>query len=112
MGKAMVGCTIVLRKQLASALVLAQSFKRFHSDSVFSILVLDGPVDSDPEMEGVELLGLEEIDLEPGDAHLLPMLHSAAELLEFTRPALLRTVRRSDAELAIYFSPEIEIFSP
>ena len=108
----MMGCTIVLRKQLASARVLAHSFKSYHPDSAFFILVVDGPVDSDPEMEGVELLRLEEIDLEPGEAHRLPMLHNASELIELVRSPLLRTMRQCGAHLAVYFSPEIEIFAP
>lgn len=106
------GCTIVLRKQLARARVLARSFNRFQADSAFFILVVDGLGESNRAADGFELLGLPNIDLEPGDAHRLPMLHDASELVELVRQPLLRTVRRSGARLAVYFSPEIEIFAP
>ena len=108
----MTGCTIVLRKQLASARVLAHSLKRCHPEVAFSILVLDGPVEEATSADGIELLGLEDIDLEPGEARQLPMLHDAAELADLVRPPLLRTLRRSGARLSIYFPPEIEIFAP
>ena len=108
----MVACTIVLRKQLAYARVLAHSFKRCHSDSAFVTLVLDGLAEGDMSTDGIELLGLDNIDLEPNDAHRLPMLHDPSELADLVRAPLLRTLRRSGARPAIYFSPEIEIFAP
>jgi glycosyltransferase involved in cell wall biosynthesis len=108
----MAGCTIVLRKQLASARVLARSFKHYHSDSEFLILVLDGPLEADPSTDGIELLGLEDVDLEPGEAHRLPVLLTASELADLARAPLLRRLRCSGAGRAVYFSPEIEIFAP
>jgi glycosyltransferase involved in cell wall biosynthesis len=110
--KTRAACTIVLRKQLASARVLAHSFKRCHSDSAFFILILDGPAEGDTSTDGIELLGLDNIDLDANDAHRLPMLHGPSELADLVRAPLLRTVRGSGARLAVYFSPEIEIFAP
>lgn len=98
----MAGCTIVLRKQLASARVLAHSFKCYQPEAAFFILVIDGPVEEAPSADGVELLGLEDIDLEPGNAHRLPMLYREPELLELVRPRLLRTVLKSGAS-EVYF---------
>ena len=106
----MAGCTIVLRKQLASARVLAYSFRRYHPENRFFILILDGPVAEAPSAEGIELLGLADIDLEPGGAQRLPMLHAAPEFADVVRPPLLRTLQQAGARPAIYFSPDIEIF--
>ena len=98
----MTGCTIVLRKQLASALVLARSIRQHHPQGPLVVLVLDGADRVAQLSDGVQLLGLAEVEAEPGDAHRWPMLYREPEFLELVRPRLLRTVLKSGAS-EVYF---------
>ena len=106
------GCTVVLSKQLASARVLARSFRQHHPRCTFFILVVDGADKGDSLADGIELIGLGDVEAEPGDASRLPMLYGASELVDVVRPLLIRALLDSGAPTPVYFAPEVEIFGP
>ena len=105
------GCTAVLQSGMAQAFVLANSFRKFHRESEFFILVVDGPPDLESNMEGARFMSLGELGLDAGEEWRLPMLHSATELLSVLKPALLRHLLTSGTAAATYFEPSIEIFA-
>src|SRR5438270_13304917 len=109
---AMKACTIVARNYLAQANVLAQSFKHYHPDCPFAILVVDGLDAEDVRDDGVELLNLDHLGLDPGDAIRMPMIYDVTELSTAVTPWLLRRLLTSETRAVIYFDPDIEIFAP
>jgi glycosyltransferase involved in cell wall biosynthesis len=106
------GCTIVARNYLAQARVLARSFKEHHPDWPFAILVIDDPDNREPPTEGVDLLNLNDIGLDEGDAHRMPMIYNVTELSTAVKPWLLRQLLKAATGPVVYFDPDIEIFAP
>jgi glycosyltransferase involved in cell wall biosynthesis len=106
------GCTIVARNYLAQARVLAGSFKQHHPDWPFAILVIDDLEPDEASTDDVRLLALNEIGLEEGDAHRMPMIYNVTELSTAVKPWLLRKLLKSAQTPVIYFDPDIEIFAP
>jgi glycosyltransferase involved in cell wall biosynthesis len=97
---------------MAQAIVLANSFRKFHPESEFFILVLDGFTSAETKIEDVRFLGLRDLELNRGDEWRLPMLHPAAELASIFKPALLRCVLKACMRSVAYFESSIEIFAP
>ena len=104
------GCTIARSAETPQAVVLANSFLKFHPQSEFAILVLDGPGNAATLPRGTRLLSLGELGLAAGDEWRLPMLYSAHELSALLKPALLKTLLESGAAIAAYFEKSTEIF--
>src|SRR5438105_5969568 len=109
---AMKACTIVARNYLAQANVLARSFKKYHPDCPFAILVVDGLDVECVRDDGVELLNLTGIGLDSGDAYRMQMIYNVTELSTAVKPWLLRRFLTDATSSVIYFDPDIEIFSP
>lgn len=108
-------CTIVARNYLAQARVFARSFRRFHRDCRVTILVIDDASDQTEQhaSEGVDLLNLSHIGLDPGDEYRMPMIYNVTELSTAVKPWLLRHLRESSgSDAVVYFDPDIEVFAP
>lgn len=103
------GCTIVASNYLAQARVLAASFKRYHPDWPFAILVVDDA--GSQQSDGVQLLNLGDIGLEEGDEFRMPMIYNVTELSTAVKPWLLKRLRKRGLPV-IYFDPDIQIFAP
>ncbi|MGI8482287.1 MAG: glycosyltransferase family 4 protein [Chthoniobacterales bacterium] len=109
----MQGCTVVMRRQLAYARVLARSFHQHHPGCGFSVLVLDRDANPGPtEPGGVEFLGLGDVGLPDGEAERLPMIYTPLDLVEVVKPFLLMHSAMVGADTAMLFAPEVEIFAP
>jgi hypothetical protein len=106
------GCTIAVPAEIPQALVLANSFFRFHSQGKFAILLLDQPQPGYAESfsPGIKLLYPADLGLEAGGEWRLPMLYSRQELVSILLPALLHELLRSSATTAVYFEVTTEIF--
>ena len=107
-----VGCTIVLRKQLAHARVLATSFRRHHPGCEFSILVLDAPPGEPSSAPACETLHWHDLGLDPEEARRLPMLYDGNQLAAFAGPYLVRKLRGSGSKAVAFFTPELVLFAP
>lgn len=106
-------CTIVARNYLAQARVLARSFRAHHPDCPFTILIVDELKGGQKDLAGeVELLTLDDIGLDPGDAHRMPMIYDVTELSTAVKPWLLRRMLNAGGAPVVYFDPDIEIFAP
>ena len=106
-------CTIVARNYLAQARVLARSFNEHHPDCPFTVLIVDELSGGKKEPGGeVELLTLDEIGLDQGDAHRMPMIYNVTELSTAVKPWLLRQLLKKGPGPVVYFDPDIEIFAP
>jgi glycosyltransferase involved in cell wall biosynthesis len=108
------GCTIAVPAEIPQAIVLANSFFRFHPQGKFVILLLDQPQPGYAESfsRGVRLLYPADLDLEAGEEWRLPMLYSGQELVSILLPGLLHELLRSGATAAVYFEVTTEIFGP
>lgn len=95
---------------MPQAVVVASSFLKFHPQSAFVILILDGPGRAGTLPPGVKLLSPAELGFPEGEEWRLPMLYSASELAVLLKPALLQTLLRSGASIAAYFEKSTEIF--
>lgn len=96
------GCTITHAAAMPQALVLADSFRRFHPEGTFTILVVDRPNDAtDTASAGV--LGLRDLGFPAGDEWRLPMLYERRELISSLKPALLQALLRRGAGVVACF---------
>jgi glycosyltransferase involved in cell wall biosynthesis len=103
-------CTIITRNYLPQARVLYRSFRQFHPDIRFSVLVFDaarGALD-----EPFDLFVLEDIGLPPGEETRMPMLYDVTELATALKPWFFRHLLTREQNELLYFDPDIEIFSP
>jgi glycosyltransferase involved in cell wall biosynthesis len=106
----MTGCTIVARNYLAQARVLLRSFRRVQPQSRFTILVVDALGGPREQVDGADILHLDEIGLPPGEEHRMPLIYDVTELSTAVKPWLLRRLIDATQEPVLYFDPDIEIF--
>lgn len=76
----MTGCTITPVAAMPQAVVLANSFRHFHPEGKFAILVVDWPGNA-THPAGAEVLGLRDLGLPAGEEWRLPMLYERRELI-------------------------------
>ena len=108
----MQACTIIARNYLAQARVLAQSFRTRHPDCRFTLLVVDQRGEDRLAGEEFEVLGIEDIGLDPGEPERMALIYDVTELSTAVKPWLLRRLQQSGSDVVIYFDPDIEIFAP
>jgi glycosyltransferase involved in cell wall biosynthesis len=102
--------TLVFSDELPKAIVLANSFLRFHPGAIFAVLVVDGSA-TQASIPNAEVLSLADLGLHRGEEWRLPMLFSGAELRSVLQPALLEMLLRTYGNTAAYFSPATQIFA-
>jgi len=105
----LVGCTITHAAAMPQALVLADSFRQFHPEAGFVILVIDPPDDA-TDTAGAEGLVLRDLGLAAGEEWRLPMLYEQRELISALKPALLRALLRRGAGTVACFEYSTLIF--
>jgi len=96
------GCAITHVAAMPQAVVLADSFRHFHPEGKFAILVVDLANDvSHPS--GAEVLGLRDLGLPAGEEWRLPMLYERRDLISSLKPALLLALLRRGASVVACF---------
>lgn len=101
---------MALPAKMPQAIVLADSFLKFHAQGEFAILLLDRPGNVESIPRGARLLHLADLGFEIGEAWRLPMLYGASELTALLLPALLHSLLKSGATTVAYFQVATEIF--
>jgi len=107
------GLTICAANYLPFAKTLANSFLKFHPQSKFYLLLVDGDV------PGITIdLPLEIIIIKPSDLDLDPevfmrmaIYYDVTELSTALKPLGLKYLLDAGSEIAIYLDPDIEVFS-
>jgi len=102
-------CTIVSRRELARARVLAATFRHHHPQAAFIVLLLDAAADS-VEVEGARVLGLEEVAGEAGG--LLAAANPPAALALALLPYLMGELLRADADSVLYLGCGQRVLGP
>jgi len=105
-------CTIVARNYLAQARVLFASFREHHPDIAFTTLVVDADP-SDGEITGVGAVATPaDLDLDTSELHTMMAIYDVMEFSTALKPALLMHLLRTGASVALYFDPDIRVFTP
>ena len=107
----LIGCTIAVKAEMPQAIVLANSFLKFHPQSEFAILLIEGPKSAATLPRGARLLYLDGLGLPKGAEWRWPMLHGAPEMKSLLKPRLLQTLLASGATIAAHFETSTDIFS-
>lgn len=103
-------CTIIAHNYLAHARVLYRSFREFHPEVPFSVLVFDAPPGT--VMEEWDSLSMAEIGLPPGEEVRMPAFYNVTELATALKPWFFRALLERQKLDLLYFDPDIEFFSP
>ncbi len=103
-------CTIIAHNYLAQARVLYRSFRQFHPDIPFSVLVFDAPRGT--VEEEWDSFGLADLGLPPGEETRMPAFYNVTELATALKPWFFRQLLERQKLDLLYFDPDIEIFSP
>jgi len=94
---------------MPQAIVLADSFRHFHPEGKFAILVVDLSNDA-ADIHDTEILGLRDLGLAAGDEWRLPMLYEQQELISSLKPALLLALIRRGAGVVACFENSTLMF--
>src|SRR5215213_1673977 len=95
-------CTIAARNYLAHARVLYRSFRKFHPEAGFTVLVFDAQP-GEITGEGFDVLTLGEIGLPAGEETRMPLLYDVTELATALKPWFFRTLLARDSSELLYF---------
>lgn len=102
-------CTIVARNYLAQAQVLVDSFREHHPDGTFHVLLVDDPATERPQMDGADVLMIDEIGLEPSELGQMAAIYELIELATAVKPWTLLALLDKGFDHAVYFDPDISI---
>lgn len=105
--------TILIRKNLPDARVLAESYTTHHPGEKISVLFLDDPDGTqDHNRAQYDQIQLSDLDLRPRDFHRLAAIYDAEELTAAVKPWVLRYLLDAGAETTMYLDPNYEILAP
>lgn len=103
--------TIVYADELPNAAVLVSSFRRFHPETEFAVLVIGGSGDEITPPDAA-VWRLHDLKLHPGEEGRLPMLYRRDELRWVLTPIFLEALFGREAGTVAYVSPATHIFAP
>jgi hypothetical protein len=110
-GAALHACTVVTRRYLAHARVLAESFREHHPDAGFSVVVLDDVDGSiDPAAEPFEVLGPEGIGMDVREHRRMAAMYEPGGLVSAVRSWALRHLLDRGAAAALYLDADGQVF--
>lgn len=101
--------TIIASNYLAFASVLADTFLRHHPQSTFTLLIIDDACGLELPA-GVDVLHLDELGFNPTELDRMKAIYTVMELATAVKPALLRTLLRSDS-VVCFLDPDIQVFA-
>jgi hypothetical protein len=110
-GAALHACTVVTRRYLAHARVLAESFCEHHRDATLSVLVVDDVDGSvDPAGEPFEVLGPEAIGMDLREHRRMAAMYEPGGLVSAMRAWALRHLLDRGAAVALYLDADEQVF--
>ncbi|MGH9049634.1 MAG: glycosyltransferase [Acidimicrobiia bacterium] len=106
-------CTVVARRDLPAARVLARSFLDHHRGATFTVLVIDDLAEEcTGDEECFDVVRASAIGLAPGDLAHLALVHDQAGLVAALTPALVRMILARGAPNALFLAPDVCIYAP
>lgn len=103
-------CTIVARRELARARVLAGSYRAHHPQDAFTVLVLDGVAGADT-VDGAAVIALEDL-VGPGELGMLAAGNPLAALPVAVLPRLLDRLHGEGAGPLLYLAAGLRVLGP
>jgi len=107
------GLTICAANYLPFAKTLANSFLKFHPESKFYLLLVDGDVSEITINLGPKttIIKPSDLDLDPEVFMRMAIYYDVTELSTALKPLGLKYLLDTGSEIAIYLDPDIEVFS-
>ena len=104
-------CTIVAHNYLPQARILAESFKKFHPDSTFYIVIVDRPIEARlVESDSFEVVTINDVDFgAEGFSHLVA-IYDVTEFATSVKPFVLKQLVTSH-DCVFYIDPDIKVFA-
>jgi len=105
--------TICAANYIPFAKTLAASFLKFHPQSKFYLLLVDGDVSGITVDLGPEIIVIRpsDLDIDPEVFTRMSIYYDVTELSTALKPLGLKYLIDSGSEIAIYLDPDIEVFS-
>jgi len=109
------GCTIVSRRQLPFAHVLARSFEQHHPGARFITVVVDlaaGLDGHDASIGDLAVVRPEDLPLDVGQFLDMAFIYHEAELIRALKPYALRHLVETLGTPAVFLAPEVVVYAP
>jgi glycosyltransferase involved in cell wall biosynthesis len=105
-------CTIAARNYLAQVRVLAESFKTFHPDDPFTVLVVDGePGETYDPAAPYRPLCPTEVGFTRAELHELALIYDITELSTAVKPTFLKhLLDEGDQDVVAFFDPDMAFY--
>lgn len=105
-------CTIVAHNYLPQARILAESFKKFHPESTFYIVIVDRPIESRLVSSGsFEAVAITDIDFGTEGFSHMAAIYDVTEFATSVKPFVLKQLIKSH-DCVFYLDPDIKVFAP
>jgi len=104
-------CTIVAHNYLPQARILAESFKKFHPDSTFYIVIVDRPIEARlVESDSFQVVAITDVDFGAEGFSHLAAIYDVTEFATSVKPFVLKQLVSSH-DCVFYIDPDIKIFA-
>ncbi len=105
--------TICALNYLPFARILAESFLKFHPESKFYLLLVDGGTKPDlgPGYPGIKVITPSDLDLDQEEFERMTIYYDVTELSTALKPLGMKYLLDQGSEIAIYLDPDIQVFS-
>ena len=105
-------CTIVAHNYLPQARILAESFKKFHPDSTFYIVIVDRPIEARlVRSDDFQVVPVTDIDFGTEGFGLMAAIYDVTEFATSVKPFVLKQLVGSH-DCVFYIDPDIKVFAP
>ena len=105
-------CTIVAHNYLPQARILAESFKRYHPESTFYIVIVDRPVEARlVSNSSFSVIPITDLDFGDEGFGYMAAIYDVTEFATSVKPFALRQLTQSH-DCVFYIDPDIELFAP
>ena len=105
-------CTIVAHNYLPQARILAESFKKFHPDSTFYIVIVDRPIEARlVRSDDFQVVPITDIDFGTEGFGLMAAIYDVTEFATSVKPFVLKQLVGSH-DCVFYIDPDIKVFAP
>src|SRR4051794_27577350 len=107
-------CTIVSRRQLPFARVLARSFEQHHPGARFVTVVVDaaGLDGHDSLLGDLTIVRPENLPIDIGQFLDMAFIYHEAELIRALKPYALRHLVETLGTPAVYLAPDVAVYAP
>ena len=111
MSMSFAACTIVAHNYLPQARILAESFKKFHPESTFYIVIVDRPIEARlVQSDSFEVVAVTDIDFGTEGFSHMAAIYDVTEFATSVKPFALKQLVKSH-DCVFYIDPDIKVFA-